>query len=559
MLSAPVTEGKREGNSPDTVSRAASKGRAIAATSAERRRQHFRGLQRTIGNQAVSRMLSLAAPTVQTKLTVNQPGDQYEQEADRVADQVMRMPEPSLSPKCAKFEEEEKNLQRKEADSGPAAAPPIVPASGSPASASAAPETVDAKVREMISQPGQALDPRARAFLEPRFGFDFSNVRVHTGRDAGASATSVHAKAYTMGSNVVFGPGQYSPDTQHGRRLIAHELAHVVQQSGSECAKRSVADTPPVSLSAAENRIQREADNPGAAPPADAAAPVTWTKGPTFPPALELPYDEAARRVNSVLDAIGASLTYVKRPPMPDLAVASADASKGAETVQTFPDGTLQRAPSKLAAALAKVHGGVVGSLQICWDCLTGEASFKGWIWAGAGYEAPVIGWVGGYWFGEKTWWQGNAGKWFEAGTCAPGCEPSKSMTETGFGVAGFPIDIKPKQKASVTKVGVEVGALLTPHSFCDADLEFIALFNVLGYLGPVGAVLIKAVTGLNTLTKDSPHFSLEAGIDISATFHLCRGANSLMAVSNADFCGGGFIGAGVGLSHEKNENHGAV
>jgi hypothetical protein len=114
----------------------------------------------------------LAWPAIQAKLTINRPGDQFEQEADRVADEVMRMPRTSQRPlsssasesklhrKCAECEEEEKNqLQRQEAGAGPAVAPPIV--------------------NEVLSSPGQPLDRGTRAFMEPRFGHDFSQARVH--------------------------------------------------------------------------------------------------------------------------------------------------------------------------------------------------------------------------------------------------------------------------------------------------------------------------------------------------------------------------------------------
>lgn len=78
--------------------------------------------------------------------------------------------------------------------------------------------------------PGARLDTAARAFFEPRFGHDFSDVRVHTGMKAAESARAVNALAYTVGHDVVFGSGQYAPETDSGRRLLAHELAHVAQQ-----------------------------------------------------------------------------------------------------------------------------------------------------------------------------------------------------------------------------------------------------------------------------------------------------------------------------------------
>ena len=88
-------------------------------------------------------------------------------------------------------------------------------------------------VYEVLSSPGQPLDTGTRAFIEPRFGHDFSQVRVHTDAKAAESARAVNALAYTVGRDVVFGEGQYEPGTGEGRRLLAHELTHVVQQAGA--------------------------------------------------------------------------------------------------------------------------------------------------------------------------------------------------------------------------------------------------------------------------------------------------------------------------------------
>ena len=83
---------------------------------------------------------------------------------------------------------------------------------------------------QVISGPGQALEGSARGFFEPRFGYDFSRVRVHADPRAAASARALGARAYTVGANIVFGPGRYQPGSESGRRLLAHELAHVRQQ-----------------------------------------------------------------------------------------------------------------------------------------------------------------------------------------------------------------------------------------------------------------------------------------------------------------------------------------
>lgn len=168
-------------------------------------------LQRTIGNQALQRMLPPRI-AIQTKLAVNEPADQYEKEADRVADQVMRMTEPGTVGGPAERGPEQ--LQMKRAGSavvGRTEAPPIV--------------------HEVLRSPGQPLDPATRAFMEPRFGHDFGTIRVHSGGLAGESARAANALAYTVGRDVVFGTGQYAPQTQDGRRLLAHELAHTMQQS----------------------------------------------------------------------------------------------------------------------------------------------------------------------------------------------------------------------------------------------------------------------------------------------------------------------------------------
>lgn len=164
---------------------------------------------------------------IQTKLRVGADDDPLEHEADGVAEQVMRMPDPhrSIAPvlrqlirKRAGCEEEEnaKMLQPRPAGSAePAAreAPPIV--------------------HEALRAPGQPLDAQTRAYMEPRLGYDFSQVRVHTDKRAAESARAVNSLAYTVGQEVMFREGQYAPHTHHGRKLLAHELAHVVQQAGT--------------------------------------------------------------------------------------------------------------------------------------------------------------------------------------------------------------------------------------------------------------------------------------------------------------------------------------
>jgi hypothetical protein len=110
-------------------------------------------------------------------------------------------------------------------------------------------------VHDVLRSPGQPLDLAMRAFFEPRFGHDFSQVRVHTDAKASASAEAVNALAYTVGSNIVFRTGRPEPDTAAGRYLLAHELAHTVQQSGNSHAAPAA-----FSIGATHDPAEAEAD-----------------------------------------------------------------------------------------------------------------------------------------------------------------------------------------------------------------------------------------------------------------------------------------------------------
>ena len=105
------------------------------------------------------------------------------------------------------------------------------PAQPAPASSTAAPPA-HADVDDALSAPGRPLDPSTRRVMEARFGYDFSGVRLHDDARAAATAAEIEAAAFTVGEDVVFGAGRYDPSSPAGRRLLAHELAHVVQQAG---------------------------------------------------------------------------------------------------------------------------------------------------------------------------------------------------------------------------------------------------------------------------------------------------------------------------------------
>ena len=95
---------------------------------------------------------------------------------------------------------------------------------------------VPPSVHEVLRSPGNPLPPASRAFFESGFGHDFAKVRIHTDARASDSARNVNARAYTVGRDIVFGRGEYDPQSSAGRHLLAHELAHVVQQGGAGSA-----------------------------------------------------------------------------------------------------------------------------------------------------------------------------------------------------------------------------------------------------------------------------------------------------------------------------------
>ena len=139
-----------------------------------------------------------APPAIQPKLRIGASGDADEREAEQVAEQVMRMPEPHLQPG-----------RRPSYGGGDVEAP---------------------AVHDVLRSPGHPLDAATRAFMEPRFGHDFSRVRVHTDARAADFARAIGARAFAMNDNIVLGAGEYLPETDAGRWLLAHELTHVVQQ-----------------------------------------------------------------------------------------------------------------------------------------------------------------------------------------------------------------------------------------------------------------------------------------------------------------------------------------
>jgi Domain of unknown function (DUF4157)/Lysine-specific metallo-endopeptidase len=212
--------------------------------------------ERAYQNKASSRRGTIAGGTcytwlakpLQCKLRVGAVDDPLEREADGIAEQIARAPDLSLQGasssdatlrrKCAcgrssqgtdECEEckkkHEGRVQRAATQtSGPCVAPAIV--------------------HEVLKSSGRPLGSEGRAFFESRFGHDFSRIRVHADARAAESARSLNALAYAVGNDIVFDTGRYAPETAVGRKLLAHEIAHVVQQNGADVIRRATPPTP---------------------------------------------------------------------------------------------------------------------------------------------------------------------------------------------------------------------------------------------------------------------------------------------------------------------------
>ncbi|MDJ0807572.1 MAG: DUF6402 family protein [Gammaproteobacteria bacterium] len=190
----------------------------------------------------VSTLLRTGRGVPQAKLRINTPGDVFEQEADRVAEQIMRMPDPrlslqdgdrslddqSLQPEpmiqrlCKSCAEDDELLQKKS-----------IEGQGAPVVSAALSQSI-----RSLRGGGEPLPGAARNFFEPRFGVDLSAVRIHDNARADQLARSLSARAFTLGSDVMFARGEYSPSETAGRGLLAHELVHVLQQRSDEATLR---------------------------------------------------------------------------------------------------------------------------------------------------------------------------------------------------------------------------------------------------------------------------------------------------------------------------------
>ncbi len=210
-----------------------------------------RGFAPPTSSGFVTERLDNARPALQAKLAISHPGDKYEREADRVADAVMRMPDPGASRAipaiaragdalaqrmCAGCAEETEHgqVQRQAVESGAREQveddeEELVQTKSAAGHAPEVTPSLAAGINSLRGR-GQPLSPSERDFFEPRFGHDFSQVRIHTDQKSADLARSINARAFTVGRDIVFGKFQHPQTGYAGRQLLAHELAHTVQQ-----------------------------------------------------------------------------------------------------------------------------------------------------------------------------------------------------------------------------------------------------------------------------------------------------------------------------------------
>ncbi|MGK5169056.1 hypothetical protein [Geodermatophilus sp. CPCC 205761] len=204
-------------------------------------------------------------------------------------------------------------------------------------------------------------------------------------------------------------------------------------------------------------------------------------------------------------------------------------------------------------------EGGLVASVQLCYDFMTGNVDLTGWAWAGAGYKTPY-GWYGGYTFAELRLNVGNVGALLTPGRCASPQEPhGRVSADVGGGVALFPVVIVPGERVRFAKGGLEIGLLFTPHPAEGyADLEIIGLIDVKKYLGPFGVAAAAAEEAAKKLgEKFGQRVECGAGFDLSLSTRLCRAADPRAGIlgytaNTLKLCGGGYIGCNINLSRSR-------
>jgi hypothetical protein len=316
----------------------------LAEANNDRQRANLTGqLQRSYGNAYVQNLINSKA--VQAKLEVSQPDDPYEQEADRVADTVSRSIASGIQLQASE-EEEEESIQAK------------VDSTVQP--------QVDDRIENRINAArgsGESLDESTRSLIEPHIGHDFTNVKIHTGSEANTLSRQLGARAFTTGNDIFFRDGDYQPHSDPGRKLIAHELTHVVQQHSAPGVQRGIA---------IEDFEQIETPQAGTSAPAEqtAQAPASQQVETRETPA---PAAQTPGSPNAAEQQVSSTEARAQTP-----------AGQQVETRET-PGAAAQAPGSPGAAVPAPAQDARLSALQSLWDSMVvGKVS--------AGYTAMSQG-----------------------------------------------------------------------------------------------------------------------------------------------------------------------
>lgn len=211
--------------------------------------------------------LSISQPIIQTKLFIGKSDNQYEVEADRIADQVVSMPNsnvisntqsgPIIQKKCASCSEEKK-IQKKSLSE--TISPIVQRAPDQTKTSGVATHDISSRINKSNGS-GHGMDRETKGFMESRFGTDFSSVRLHTDSNAKQLSNELSAQAFTVGNDIYFNEGKYQPSSHSGKHLLAHELTHSIQQRKSNYGDSTSPQRQVINSN--ENLIQRTMDPPG--------------------------------------------------------------------------------------------------------------------------------------------------------------------------------------------------------------------------------------------------------------------------------------------------------
>jgi hypothetical protein len=320
------------------------------------------------------------------------------------------------------------------------------------------------------------------------------------------------------------------------------------------CGPNSTCDCPPEERAAKEATLQRQAvpvqREAGDQKPADGSGGGGGGAGG------ELPLEEMRAFIEEMTAGLSGVSTGVVPWPAEAGTLAAGERQSG-PAVQTLPvqraaPGAPAPAPAGAGGDHAWLEAGVVSSLQGTYDACSGELYASGWIWGGIG--TYVMGtWVGAYYFWEGDTDPIHVGKLAECGTCSAKCQPGEHHGGWGFGAFQHS---EPGKWKKVKFDTIEVGALITPNSLCDATVELIVLVDVLKTLGPQARLIKTFVENANKyltrVTKGKLTIDLQGGGQFNGGAHLCRNAAGAVTFDSLTLGGGLWLGGGFGVHNKK-------